>query len=43
MENIKRNLEISGNEIDLSAKSMNKIGFDDKNNDLISTSRKKII
>ena len=36
-------LEISGNEIDLSAKSMNKIGFDDKNNDLISTSRKKII
>ena len=37
------NLEISGNEIDMSAKSMNKIAFDDKNNDLISTSRKKII
>ena len=37
------NLEVSGNEIDMSAKSMNKIAFDEKNNDLISTSRKKII
>ena len=35
--------EDSMNDIDMSAKNMNPISFNDKNNDLISSSRKKII
>jgi hypothetical protein len=36
-------IEDSMNDVDMSAKHMNQISFNDKNNDLISSSRKKII
>ena len=37
------NVEDSVNDVDMSAKHMNQLTFNDKNNDLISSSRKKII
>ncbi|WP_297980861.1 hypothetical protein [uncultured Methanobrevibacter sp.] len=37
------NLEDSANDVDMSAKNMNRIVFNDKDNNLISSSRKKII
>ena len=37
------NLEDSENDVDMSAKNMNRIVFNDKDNNLISSSRKKII
>ena len=42
-EEDKGNLEDSANDVDISAKNMNRIVFNDKDNNLISSSRKKII
>ena len=42
-EEDKGNLEDSANDVDMSAKNMNRIVFNDKDNNLISSSRKKII
>ena len=42
-EEDKGNLEDSANDVDMSAKNMNRIDFNDKDNNLISSSRKKII